>query len=291
MAGEFPLAAGYQQLPNSFFIPEIFSMKILMKYYEEALVPLIVNFDYEGEIKQMGDKVHIRREPEAQINRYYIGQTLLRQIVLDQEVQLIINFGAYWNIPVDSIQKHQADIAWWSKVESNAARQHKRYVDQQLLGVVYGDADASNVMTNTTITPNNLANFVVTARVLLQQNFGPDQDRWMVVPYWMEGYFLLNPNFIRADVMGDSESMIRAGKIGKFANFNIYASPNLPVVTGYTQVTFGIRTAITFATQFSEQETLKNPDTFGDLMRGLQVFGWKTGQPTHLGKCGVVQGT
>ena len=289
MAQEFPTAGGYNQLPQGVFIPDIFSMKLLARYYEQTLVPQLVNFDYEGEIRSMGDKVKIRRVPEVTVSRYFAGMELVRQVINDEEVEFIIDFGAYWNVPVDDVQNKQADVRWAAELTDNAIIQHKRFVDQQVLGLIYADADSGNVLANLTVSANNLPQAVVDFRVTLNEAFAPDVNRWYVIPYYLGGLFLLNPTFIRADVMGDSESMIRYGRIGTMGNAVIFESPNLATVGGHDQVLCGTPTAVTFATQFTKTETLRNPNAFGDLIRGLQIFGWKTVQATHLSKRGMVQ--
>ncbi len=287
---QFPRAAGYANLPNGVFAPDVWSLRLLDRYYEESLTPQIVNMDYEGEIKSFGDRVRIRREPEVTTRQYFKGQALVHQNVEDEEVQFDIDKGVYWCVPVDDVEKKQIDIAYVSAVEKNAARQTKRFVDQQVLGNIYADAAAANIMANRTVTPNNIPELLVDAGVLLDEAYAPEEDRWIVVPYWFKGHIKLNPIFVSAEKMGDDKSIIRTGYIGMWDRFKVYCSPNLAVVSTYTQITFGSKTAVTFATQYVKTETLRNQWTFGDILRGLQVFGWKTVQSTHMGKVGVLKG-
>lgn len=291
MAGnQFPRASGYENLPNGVFTPDIWSRRLLDRFYEEAIVPNIVNLDYEGEIKQFGDRVRIRREPEVETRAYHKGQALVHQTVTDEEEQFDIDKGSYWCVPVDDIEAKQADIAYVSALERNAIRQQKRYVDEQVLGNVYADVASANVMTNRTVTPNNIPEVIIDAGVLLDEANAPEEDRWIVVPFWFKGHLKLNPTFISAEKMGDSQSVIRSGYVGKFDRFDVYASPWLATVSTYTQVVAGCRTAITFATQYLHTETLRNQWTFGDILRGLQVFGWHVNYADHLVKVGVKKG-
>lgn len=287
MAQNFPVASGFGQLPAGVFIPEVFSMRMLAKYYEQTLVPSLVNTDWEGEIRNMGDKVNIRHVPEVTVRRYYAGQTLTRQVVQDAETEFTIDHGAYWNVPIDDIQRRMADIRFQGELEDNAIVQHRRYVDQQVLGAIYADPAAANVLGNIVLSPTNLPQFMVDYRVALNTAYAPDVERWMVVNYEMGGLFLLSPQFVKANEMGDAQSILRHARIGTLANTEIYESPNLATVTGQVQTLAGTPTAVTFATIFTKTEVLRNPDTFGDLVRGLQVFGWKTVQPTHLAKRGA----
>lgn len=287
MAANFPVAQGYNQIPNGLFIPEIFSMKLLARYYEQTLTPSLVNTDWEGEIKNMGDKVNIRKVPEITVRRYYAGQSLVRDVINDEEVEFLIDHGAYWNVPIDDVQRRMADVRYQSELEDNAIIQHRRYVDQQVLGNIYADPISANSLGNIVLSPNNLPQYMVDYRVALNQAFAPDVNRWLVVDYDIGGLFLLNPQFVKANEMGDGQSILRHAKIGTIANTEIYESPNLATVGGQLQTLAGTTTGVTFATIFTKTETLRNPDTFGDLCRGLQVFGWLTAQTAHIAKRGA----
>jgi len=58
------------------FIPEIWSGKLIEKFYSATVLASIANTDYEGEIKSQGDKVHIRTKPTVTINDYSADQDL-----------------------------------------------------------------------------------------------------------------------------------------------------------------------------------------------------------------------
>jgi hypothetical protein len=75
----YPVALGhpnYSQSGASMFIPELWSGKILVKFYASTVFGEIANTDYEGEIKNYGDKVVIRTTPDITINDYVVGQNL-----------------------------------------------------------------------------------------------------------------------------------------------------------------------------------------------------------------------
>ena len=52
------------------FIPEIWSGKLIEKFYATTVLAAISNTDYEGEIKNQGDKVSIRTQPTITISDY-----------------------------------------------------------------------------------------------------------------------------------------------------------------------------------------------------------------------------
>ena len=58
------------------FIPEIWSGKLIEKFYAATVLAAISNTDYEGEIKSYGDRVKIRTKPTLAINNYLINGDL-----------------------------------------------------------------------------------------------------------------------------------------------------------------------------------------------------------------------
>ena len=97
-------------------------------------------------------------------------------------------------------------------------------------------------------------------------------------------------------VTGDDKSILRNGKIGVIDRFTIYVSNLLPtqsagfnlagVATGgnlrATAIYAGSKTAVTFASQIAKVEALQNPNDFGSLVRGLNVYGYSTILPQAL---------
>lgn len=291
MAGQYPAASGYNQVPNGKFVPTIWSGRMLANYYETAICMDVTNTDFEGEIKNQGDTVEIRRDPEVEVRKHFKGMRLETQAVEDKGEQLVIDRGTYYNFPVDDVERRQSDVPWVEKVTSNAAVKNKLHIDKEVFGEVYADVPAENIVADAAYTKTGMVDFVVDIGVLMDEAQVPDDgSRWLIVPHWMKGEIKKNPDFIDASKMGDGESMIRNGFVGTLDRMKVYSTSLLATVGGYTQVLAGHPQAITFATQFVKTETLRNPNGFGDLIRGLQVYGFKVLQPTLLFKAGVQKG-
>jgi len=108
-----------------------------------------------------------------------------------------------------------------------------------------------------------------------------------VIPAWMCS-LILTSDLKDASLSGDGTSMLRNGRLGMIDTFTLYKSNQLPTTADgsantCTFIMFGTRDAVTFATQITENENLKNPNAFGTLFRGLQVYGFKTIKPEALG--------
>jgi hypothetical protein len=78
--------------------------------------------------------------------------------------------------------------------------------------------------------------------------------------------------------------------------FTIYISNLMPTSTtdatniaaGESIIYAGHAHGLTFASQISKIETLRSELTFGQILRGLQVYGYQVVDPTSIAKAQVV---
>jgi len=282
------------------YVPEIFTGKLLVKFYKACVIAAISNTDYEGEIKAMGDTVHIRTIPDVSIRDYLKGQTLTYDWLTPDKVDLLINLGKYYGVNINDIDKLQSDIPFQEKWTEDAAEQMKIAIDTSILATAYVGAHAKNKGSNAglvssnidlgsagtpvTLTKANILDKIVeVGQVLTEQNV-PSTDRWLVIPAWSKTR-MLTSDLRNATIMGDGKSALRNGRIGEIDNFTIYESNSLPHATDGVEcfhLMAGHRSALTFASQLTENEVIPNPNDFGKLMRGLQVYGWKCIKPEAL---------
>jgi len=112
---------------------------------------------------------------------------------------------------------------------------------------------------------------------------------WVVINPKIESYLLQSPEFISAYKVADET--LREGSIGRIAGMDVLVSTNLTAVSNKYYVLAGTNDAITFASQLSKIESLRDKDSFSDLVRGLYLYGAKTVQPNALAKMIVSAGS
>jgi hypothetical protein len=118
-------------------------------------------------------------------------------------------------------------------------------------------------------------------QVLDEQNI-PEVGRWVVMPAWA-GRMIKQSELRQAYLSGDSVSMLRNGRLGMVDRFTIYISNLLPTNatdstnfnSGEWPIFAGHAHGLTFASQISKVETLRSELTFGQILRGLQVYGYQ----------------
>src|SRR5215468_7122772 len=89
----YPTGSSGNQLQQTSFIPEIWSGKLIEKFYASTVLAAISNTDYEGEIKSQGDKVKIRTKPTITIKDYRADGAIEVERPVGNVVELLIDQG------------------------------------------------------------------------------------------------------------------------------------------------------------------------------------------------------
>jgi len=302
MAAVFPVASGYPEYSGT-MIPEVWSPKLLYKFYKSTVFGAIANTDYEGEIRDQGDTVHIRSTPTIAINDYVKGQKLDYETPEPTLTDLLIDKGKSWSFKDDDVDRKQSDYDYIDDWTADAAMQLKITIDTQILANVYADAHASNKGTTagvdsssfnlgTTGSPvavdkTNVVEYIQDCGAVLDEQNVPEESRWFVAPTWMIN--LIGKSDLKdASLSGDQVSISRNGRVGMIDRFDIYRSNSVAKTTdgsnSVSNIIFGHKSGITFASQLLENEgPMRHPDYFGNFYRGLQVYGFKVIKPEALG--------
>jgi len=313
---------------TSKFIPEIWSGKLQVKFYKSTVLGEITNNDWEGEIKNQGDKVIIRSVPNITISDYTKGMNLTNQVPTSTPLELNIDKGKYFSFVLDDVDEVQTDVKLMDMFSNDAAQQMKIVIDTDVLNNVGADAASANKgATAGAITGNinlgavgaplaitkdgasstvSILDTILDLGLVLDEQNVPEDGRWMVVPAWVAA-LLKRSELRQAQITGDDITPLRNGKVGMIDRFTLYVSNSLTSftdlgsdaaaggagaaadTTAYNLLA-GTRDAISFASQITSVETLRSTTTFGDIMRGLNVYGYKVVKPEALAVARVRKG-
>lgn len=300
------------------FIPEIWSGKLIEKFYNSTVLAAISNTDYEGEIKNQGDKVKIRTKPTVTIKTYRADGALELERPVGSVVNLNIDKGQYFNTILDDVMDVQSDLNAMSMWADDAAEQMKIVIDTDVLlgllntatalnrgltaGRISGDVNLGVTGTPVTVVARSPAAGQVEiidiilrlGQVLDEQNI-PETGRWLVIPTWAST-MIKQSELRQAYLSGDATSMLRNGRIGMVDRFTLYSSNLQPAGTaggllaGEYVLYAGHAHGLTFASQISKVETLRSEQTFGNILRGLQVYGYAVLDSTAIAQAIVAKG-
>jgi hypothetical protein len=297
------------------FIPTIWSSKLNIKFYAATTFGDVSNTSWEGDIKNMGDKVVINNIPTISINAYTIGQNLSYEVPTPETVELQVDKGFYFGVNVADVLEYQAQPNLMDIFTTDAANQMKIAVDREAFLATFADAAAANIGATAGVLSTGynmgtdaapldfvagsplptILNTITSMGSILDEQNVPETDRYIIITP-TERQLLMQSPLAQAYVTGDSESILRNGKVGRIDRFDIYVSNLLPKAalnqnySGGTDsgkakrhvIIAGHKSALTFASQINKVESIPNPNDFGTLVRGLCIYGRKTIKPTAL---------
>lgn len=264
------------------FIPEVFSKLLQAKFYSKSILPEISNTDYEGEISGQGDKVTVRTVPAVTINDY--AGTITTQELTTAKVEMNIDKAKYYSFKVDDVLSAQADINMLEAASTDASEGMRIAVETDVLSSAV--TGATTIGAQTTITSSNILEEILTLSKTLDELNIPEEGRFIVLS--PEFISMLKQSELRqAYLTGDATSPLRNGLVGMVDRFKVFQSnmvytPAAGGDAGYTHVLAGHPKALSFASQFTNTETVRMESTFGDQVRGLKVYGSKVIVPNAL---------
>ena len=127
------------------FTPVKFSLKLVAKLWNETIYNQISNTDYEGEIKDVGDRVRVRTEVDIALSDYTKGMTLVAQDLNPVYEELVVNKAKYFKFIVDDIDKLQNDVNTIEVESANAKKQIQKVIDIDVLSA-YTEVDGDHVV-------------------------------------------------------------------------------------------------------------------------------------------------
>jgi hypothetical protein len=293
------------------FIPALWSGKLAQKFYAATVFGEIANTDWQGDISGMGDTVIINTIPTINIYNYSVGQNLNYDVPTPSTITLQINKGKYFGVNVNNVLEYQAKPKLMDMFTNDASMQMKMNIDKDvLLGTYNGGAATNmgatagkvsgsfNLGTDTApiaLTPANILSYITSLSSVLDEANVPETDRWLVITP-VERQILMQSNLAQAQFMGDGSSIMRNGKIGVIDRFTVYVSnltPRAAAAQNFSggaqggalkrhSIVAGHKSGISFASQIAKVESLQNPNDFGNLVRGLNVYGYGVTQPDAL---------
>lgn len=262
------------------FIPEVYSDLLMMDRDKETVFAKLVNRDYEGEIAQMGDVVHITGLQDPTIRSYTKGATLFAEYLKDNTVDLVIDQANYFNVLLDDMDKKQAAS---DPTPETIRRARLGFADKmdQYIAAMYEQAGTS--ISHTQVISSNVISTLSSGLTKLRENSVPTSETV---------YLVASPRIAEKIMLAeivyntDNSDTLNNGLIGriKFLNMEVYTSVNIVSSENVDYCMMFTKQAISLAEQVpvGSIEKLRSPDTLADIVRGFHLFGAKVLKPKEL---------
>ena len=267
------------------FIPEVWSAAILEALRAKLVFPSLCNRDYEGDIREAGDTVHITGYDDVTVREYVRGQPITVDDVTDKEAAVLkIDKSDYFAFKVNDLDKAQAKADLTGKFTNSAAYNMMKNVENYISNLM--DAAVETPAKTVAVgTPADAYLAVVEAGRKLDVQNVSDEGRWLVVSPDFYALLLQDSRFIEGTEAG--HNTLLNGVVGQVRGFTVVKSNNVPRKSSSpdTQsILAGTNAAVTFAQQVSKVEAMRMQTDFADMVRGLDLYGAKVIRPECLTK-------
>jgi len=250
------------------------------------------------------------------------GSTLTTETPTPIFQDMQIDKAKYFSVQTNDVLAQQADMDLMNMFTEDAAKQLKIAIEDEVFfnafvtegpdadneGTTAGEISAAYNLGSKTApidegTASNVLDCILRMSSVLDEQNVPEDGRWLIISP-RERNLLMQSNLAQAYFTGDQSSVIRTGKIGMLDRFTVYVSNLLPkgttdkamvaglsaVASGATDsgakprraMVAGTNHACSFAMTISKTEPLRNQTDFGDIVRGLAVYGRKVVKPEAL---------
>lgn len=264
------------------FIPEVWSARLLENLDKNLVYANLLNRDYEGDISQYGDTVHINSIGDIAVRAYSKGNDITVDDVNMSEQTLIIDQGDYFAFKVNDVDKVQARADYMNTAMGRAAYSLSDKTDQYLAGLLKAGTVTAGLGTDGTplsIKSDNAYETLVKIKTALDKKNVPTAGRWVVMPPEFEGAMLGDIRFV-ATGSSQAEGRLTNGMVARAAGFDIYISNNVPNTAGAKfKIIASVNMAATYADQILKTEATRMEKGFDDLVKGLHVYGAKVTRP------------
>ena len=286
---------------NSYFLPAVYSKKVLNFFRKSSVAEAITNTDYAGEITAYGDTVRIIKEPVITVYQYERGQDVTQTKLTDQEVNLVVDTANAFKFIVDDIETSMSHVNFKEVASSSAAYALRDAFDSGVIASMFAGVPAASpnhILGSDSATDLAAGTFDGTgnldigyasgehdpidvlshmARLLDEQNV-PEEGRWFLAnPEFYEQLVQSNSKLISTD-FNAGQGSIRNGLVssGKLRGFDMYKTNNIAATSNAAgKCIAGHISATCTAQTIVNTEVIRDPSSFGDIVRGLHVYGAK----------------
>ncbi len=248
------------------FIPETWSARLQESLHKQLVFGALCNRNYEGEIRQYGDTVHINSLSDISVKPYTPNTDLDDPEQLSStDRTLVIDHGAYCNFYLNDVDQAQARPDLLEAAMRGAARRLAEDMEAYVLSVITAEAG----ITGTIEDGADMYESLIAIKTSLDEHNVPRTGRKLVVPPTVEAELLKDSRFLTA---GGSiaEHALADGAVARAAGFDIYISNDLTdTLVALTE------DGVTLAQQITKMEAYRREKGFDDGVKALSLCGAK----------------
>ena len=248
------------------FKPEVWAELTNRNLNKQLVFGALANRNYEGKIENMGSSVRVPSIGSVTVGDY-TGADITFQEDTGAYQTININKAKYFALKMDDVDKAQAIPGVIEALTDQAIYEMADVVDIELAKLY---AKCKSKVAGV-IGTDKVSDKIIDLAVKMDEDNVPTANRWLVISPEIYGQLIKEvPTISKGEnTLGINQSYF----IGSWGGFTIYKSNNVQRTAKKYHCMAGVSAGLTLAMQINKMEAGGFEKSFGEYVKGLQLFG------------------
>lgn len=248
------------------FKPEVWAELTNRNLNKQLVFGALANRNYEGKIENMGSSVRVPSIGSVTVGDY-TGADITFQEDTGAYQTININKAKYFALKMDDVDKAQAIPGVIEALTDQAIYEMADVVDTEL-AKLYTKCKSKVAGV---IGTDKVSDKIIDLAVKMDEDNVPTANRWLVISPEIYGQLIKEvPTISKGEnTLGINQSYF----IGSWGGFTIYKSNNVQRTAKKYHCMAGVSAGLTLAMQINKMEAGRFEKSFGEYVKGLQLFG------------------
>lgn len=248
------------------FKPEVWAELTNRNLNKQLVFGALANRNYEGKIENMGSSVRVPSIGSVTVGDY-TGADITFQEDTGAYQTININKAKYFALKMDDVDKAQAISGVIEALTDQAIYEMADVVDTELAKLY---AKCKSKVAGV-IGTDKVSDKIIDLAVKMDEDNVPTANRWLVISPEIYGQLIKEvPTISKGEnTLGINQSYF----IGSWGGFTIYKSNNVQRTAKKYHCMAGVSAGLTLAMQINKMEAGRFEKSFGEYVKGLQLFG------------------
>lgn len=248
------------------FKPEVWAELTNRNLNKQLVFGALANRNYEGKIENMGSSVRVPSIGSVTVGDY-TGADITFQEDTGAYQTININKAKYFALKMDDVDKAQAIPGVIEALTDQAIYEMADVVDTELAKLY---AKCKSKVAGV-IGTDKVSDKIIDLAVKMDEDNVPTANRWLVISPEIYGQLIKEvPTISKGEnTLGINQSYF----IGSWGGFTIYKSNNVQRTAKKYHCMAGVSQGLTLAMQINEMKAGEFEKSFGEYVKGLQLFG------------------
>jgi len=262
------------------FVPTIWSARLLAHLDNTLVGRRFFNREYEGDIRDVGDRVKINQISPISIFEYTKNQDMdAPQVLGGLQQEMLIDFARAFNFQIDDIDDVQSKPKLMNAAMQRSAVDLAAVIETWLFQkLIDGVAPANRINNVPFANADDVYVTLTRLRTMLVKANIPVDGRIAALPPEAVELALQDDRFVKTGGT-NAESRLESGVVARAAGFNIVEVNTIP---GNNRIVAGHPVSATMAEQITKTEPYRMEKRFADGLKGLYLAGAQVTRPTGV---------